>query len=637
MEKEKIKRVINEIETYHNHSLYKEIYERNLNNLDNEAIYYRGTSITYRKLFENTEKYVKSFQSMGISEGDEIPVCIANTPELIYLLMAASYAGVKINIFGAEFDDDYKKSIINKCNSNYIFISDDMYPKIKESIDKSNVKKIIMFSLVDSLKNNIDPYYEIDKKFYDFSNKVVKYKENNNTIISQSEFISLGEEEVLKPCVKGNLDFQFTTTYSSGSTNSTKPKGIVHMDRSYIIMGRSHDTDLSNAPSMHGLRVLAMIPTHSNTNIMSNITDTLIQGSCVAPEPIGNPKFLLNSLLINKPNFVTATRSLILYAAKQILFDKKYSRVKLPYLFALFSVGEPTSGSEEKFMNKALKKAGAGKLQFSRVENKFYGKLPISFPVSIAGGDCEHGGIFYTMFKSWSEAKERFFGRLSKNENMGMNTHQIVDCIVMDEQGNILPNGVVGRLYATSPCNMFGYRDNDEATKLFFKNINGEIYGDCSVLAYKDNYGRIHVKGRIDKNLPMYVNRLVTEISDVILKDTKNILSCEVIPQLVNDEYCYIAHIEFMPISEQNISKKLLDVENRCNNLLSNSITKNIYYRVRGFNESFPLTGCGKRNNIKLKDEGITKSCVKPIEEENGIVIRDFFSYNNLDNNVIKK
>ena len=630
MNKERIDEILNTIETEHNHSLYIEVRERNKNNLDSLAVYYRGTKITYRRLFDEIiPAYVKAFQKCGIGVDSEIPICVSNTPEFIFLVLAASYVGAKINVFGAEFEDSYKTEILNSCNSPFVFASDDVYPRIKQSIDNSNKTNVVMISLADSLPNGIDPYDEIDSKYYKFENKVNTYKEMDDKIVSQNEFLSLGNDVELKPPVKGSLDDIFTTTYSSGSTNSLRPKGIVHINRSYIVMGRSHDKDLSNAPSMHGLRVLAMIPTHSNTNLMSNITDTLIQGSCVIPEPIEHPDFLLNSFLINKPNFVTATRSLIIKAAKQILYSSDYKNVRLPYLFALFSVGEPTVPNEEKFINKALTKARAGKLWFDKTEKRFLGKLPVAFPVSKAGGDCEHGGIFYTMFNKWTEAKEKLVGHLSKDQSLGMSTHQIVSCVVLDENGNEVKNGQMGRLYATSPCNMHGYKDNPEATNAFFKEINGKMYGDCSALATKDDYGRINLIGRIDSKLPMEINKIVPKMQEIILKDTKNVLSCEIIPQLVDNDYVFIAHVEFQPERQANLVKSITMTEERCNSLLGPEIASKIYYRVHGFNESYPLTGCGKRNNNALIKEGITEKCFKPILNGDILEFKSYYELNN--------
>ena len=42
-----------------------------------------------------------ALQGIGIKPGDEIPCCLANTPELIYVMLAASKIGAQLNLFGA--------------------------------------------------------------------------------------------------------------------------------------------------------------------------------------------------------------------------------------------------------------------------------------------------------------------------------------------------------------------------------------------------------------------------------------------------------------------------------------------------------------------------------------------------------
>lgn len=158
----------------------------------------------------------------------------------------------------------------------------------------------------------------------------------------------------------GKLDDKFTITYSSGSTNSSRPKAIVHANRSYITMGRYHDSEVSGIPSMVGKTVLAHIPTHSNTNLMSSISDTLMQGGIVALEPIYDKDYFIYSLLINKPNLAVATRSFWLHTMKQSMNNTNFKNVKLPFLYVPTAVGEPLAANEEKALNKWLRKMRAG-------------------------------------------------------------------------------------------------------------------------------------------------------------------------------------------------------------------------------------------------------------------------------------
>ncbi len=555
--------------------------------------------------------YAEALYAKGIRANMEIPVCMNNTPEFVYLIGAASILGVKLNIFGEEFDKDYITEIINSCNSNVIFISDDKYEHIKDSVKNSKVRDIVMTSLTDSLKNGKDPYEKFDNKFYKFENKVEDYKLSNKNIESTKEFLSNSfmNNSLKVPYVKhkASLDEKFTTTYSSGSTNSERPKGIVHKNGSYITMGTFHDPNVSGTPSMKNLRVLAQIPTHSNTEVQSCITDGLIQGSTICLEPIYNKEFFKYSLLINKTEFSCATRSFYIHLSKELLELRNHGiNIKFPFLLAAMSVGEPLSPGEEKLINKMLRKSGA--------------KVPF---ISVAGGDCEHGGIYFIMFRNVMTRLKN----IPKDEYDILRTYSMVDVIALDENDNVLENGKTGRLYAYSPTNMVEYRDNEEATKNAFKTINGKKYLDCSVYGYIGKNDYIHVKGRMNEfsnELPGF------EVADEILKDSENILSCEVIPTYdENDNVIYVAHTELQP--GVNVTPTLLkSAINRCKIKYEKEVSDKIVFRIRSNQDSFPLTGCGKRDNIKLKEE-VLDYCIRPIITRNkpeGYLISydDYFS-----------
>ena len=434
----KIQKGLEDVEVNHNRSWIVDLYEKNKNNLDTVALFYRGTKITYRELFKQVELFASVFEKKGVKKGSEVPMCMSPCPEFIYTIMAINLLGAKINCFGS-FDKDYVTEIINGCNCNFIICTDDQYEKIKDSIDNSKVEQIVMYSLTDSLINGEDPYIEIDKDFYDFKNKVSDFKEQNSKVISKQELLSLSDQKPknIFQYDKGNIDDEFLITYSSGSTNHKRPKAIVHRNRSLVTIGRFQDPDLSGLPEMKGLIGEMIIPTHSNTSIISSMSDVLYKGCTVALEPIYNPDFLLYSLAINKPNYVSISRNMIVNACKKIYSDERFKNFKMPYMMMLTAVGEPTSVGEEKFINKVMRKAkcGTGKLPF-----------PISpVPLSIGGGDCERGGMFFTPYRSLQDLNPKY--SLNKGR-CGLKVYGMVQLAVLDEKGNKLPYGQVGRLVA---------------------------------------------------------------------------------------------------------------------------------------------------------------------------------------------
>ena len=57
--------------------------------MDVAAIHYYGEDITWKTVFEESEKCAKSLKAMGFGEGDQIPVFFRLVPNFIYLLLAA--------------------------------------------------------------------------------------------------------------------------------------------------------------------------------------------------------------------------------------------------------------------------------------------------------------------------------------------------------------------------------------------------------------------------------------------------------------------------------------------------------------------------------------------------------------------
>lgn len=591
--KEFIDSVLKDLQENHNHSWYDEIYLRNKDTLDDIALFYRGTEVSYREMFEKMNDYAKSLRSMGIGEDSEIPVCISNTPEFVYLLGAASIIGAKVNVFAHDFDPDYLAEIINGCNCDTIFVEDNNYESIKNVIGKTKIKNVVMSSLTHSLSDKSEQYKKYNERFSQFTDTTAKYL-NGSSIISIDDFVEKGKDYsgIVKSDNVG-LDNEFTVTYSSGTT-SNRPKQIVHTTRSFITIGRGHDPEIQKTTSMKNFTVQAVIPTFSNTDIISSISDSLMQGSKVALEPIYDKDFFIDSLEINRPNYVVATKSFWVETFKKIFFKDEYKDRKMPYLVIPFAVGEGMDLGEEKFINKGLRKVSAGRDKIPSLVS------PIT--MSVAGGDCEHGGIFWLLFRA---LRSKLPGNLFKKEAPGMQAFQMVEYAVLDENGNHLPPYQYGRLVANSPCTMKEYKNNPEATEAFFiKDVNGKTWADCSVYSYIDNIGGIHMKGRIPKDKGVIPEFLV---SDTVGLDTKNIMSCETI----NVDGIYNVHVEFQPFSKKDKATVLLSAISRLEKALGKELSDKVVFTIHGL-EGFILTHSGKRDTTVLKNKGLENS-IRPV------------------------
>lgn len=600
----KTDQILQDLEINNNHSWYQELYNRNHDNLDGVALIYRGHEITYGEMFAKMEEYAKSMKKMGLGLYSEIPVCISNCPEIVYILGAASMIGASVNIFGSSFPEDYVLEIINGCNSPIAFIEDNAYEKISGAINQSNLKRIVMPTLRDSLENDVDPNESKDQ----FKDRVDYFKSFDSRIVSQNDFIKYGNDYSGPVKESIDMDKDFVITYTSGSTNEKRPKAIVHASRCYITVARYHNRDLNGGFVLRPYTFLSIIPTYSNSNILSIISDSLMQGAKLALEPIYSSDAYLDSLAMHDPHYVAATKSFWIDIAKKVLYDDNYNDMKLRNLFLAFSCGEAFEMNEEKLVNRMLKKVKAG----TNVTHTPFSVVKMSE----AGGDCEHGSIFYTLFRSYSN---NLLTNKIRRESAGMGTFDFVEFAILDENGNRLGKNSLGRIVANSPCTMKRYKGNEEATKAFFiYDAEGKKWADLSVYGYIDDANKLHMKGRVtkDENLvPPFV------ISKEILKDTKNILSCQVVYD--KSSGLYIAHVEFQPDTHKSAEQIIMSADNRCKKLMK-LLGSTIYFRIRSNEESFPLTGSGKRSVKKLEEEGLTDKCVRPVYDNNICVLEEY-------------
>lgn len=602
-EDEKTKNILKEIDENRNHSWIKEVWERNKNNLDYTAIFYRGQKFTYKDFFIESYRYAKALKKNGLKKGQEFICCIENTPEFPFLMGAASLLGAVVNLLSADMDRDYLVKIIENADSPFIFVSDKNFIEFAPTLKalKTN-KKIIALPLDYSLKNG-NIYKSITELFYKLDEE--KYNESIkefNNIINIDEFLKTGEDYNSKVIEYTGLNDPYTVTYTSGSTISNKPKGLVHENRSYITMGRYHDTEISHLPTMKQKTMLALVRTMSDTDFMSSVSDMFIQKGIVTLEPINDQEFVFESMLINKPTCVLTSRSVWLHLMKKQQNDKLYKNIKLPFLLVPMCIGEPLAANEEKVLNKWLRSLKAG------VDIT---KLPYSMVcMSVAGGDSEHGGIFVSIYRA---IQSKRFSRLNRSEPIGMSTYGMVDIQALKDDGTYCDFMEPGILVANSPCTMAGYRNNDEGNKDFYiTDAYGKTWTALNTYGYIDKDRHVYVKGRVnafDGRIPSY------QIADEILKDTKRIMSCEVITIAKEDNTkVYVAHLEPQMNTSFDEQKVLYSALIRCINKFGISIVNDLYFRVRDNKESFEVTATLKRSFLALLDEGISDKCISAIE-----------------------
>lgn len=574
-----------DIDDNRNHAWIKEIYLRHKNELDREIIDYFGNNITYSTFFKESYKLAKALKKVGLKKGDEFVVCIDRIPEFVYLMGAASIIGANINFISDKFDKNYIKMIIKNSKTDTIFIQDNKIEKLSSLTSILDSYNIVTVSHKRSLLKEND-YEEILNRFYN----VIDY-DDNEKYTDYDNFIDSGKDYSGKVFENSMLDDAFTTTYSSGTTKKGFPKGIVHVNRHYITMGRYHDPEVSGLPSLKNYSTYSNIPAYSNSYILSSLSDNLILGGKVILDPIDDPEYFLVGSKIHKANVNVATTTTWLVNALNYYNGDKYNIRELPDALFNFAAGEQLSSGEEKFINKFYKDVKCG-VNLTHT--------PISLAkVSTAGADCEHGSIFLKLFRSYFNNEPY---RIGRKEPIGMTVYDFVDIKVLRRDGTYCEPLEHGRLVANSDCNMKEYSHNEEETRGFYiKDAYGNIWGDMKAYGFLDEKGNVTMKGRYteDNTIPCY------RIADEILKDTKKIMSCEVIALGERDSYVYVAHVMPQYGTTFNVDKVISGAMKRCINKFGDGIQNILYFRLHNFTEMYPVSSSAKRDIISLKEEGL--------------------------------
>ena len=599
----KVAAALDDIELNRNHSLAVELFERNKEHMEKPALLYRGNEISYKEMFEKAFAYAKSLKEMGYNKGDEIPMCITNTPEFVYLFLATSFIGATANIVGEWFDKDYLKEILNNTKSKNIFIDDISYSAIKDSINESEIENIVCFSLTDSLKDKngkkVNPHSIIDDMFVPIENHTEEIKKDyNGNVIDVKSFEEIGKNYTGKVVENVDLNDLCSITYTSGTTSPGHPKGVKQSNRSYITLSRFKESDVSGMPTMKNMKILGHIPTYTHMELSCALSDTLYCNCTLALEPFYNKDFFPYSLIINKPNFVPASAGFWGNLCKLLEFDDAWKDVNLPFLMIPTVTGEACSIGEEKFFNATSRKHkfGTEKLPFPLA--------PVTF--SIGGGTTESSGIFVTLFKALQEKK---LNHLIRKESLGLTPHKFAEIDVLDEKGNSCKVNEPGRLVANSPCEMIGYTDDELNKHTHVQDASGKTWLDLTTYSYKDRTGRIKMKGRMNSYLTLSDGSKVPYylIEDSVLKDTKNVLSCSTVNDEENNLIC---HIEFQPHKKKSEDAARKSVIERIDSDFNDEVKDKLYIRFRDNKESFPLDPSGKRSTSTLKRVGIDEKTI---------------------------
>ena len=536
-------------------TVYEELCLVNKNNMERTAIEYFGAKISYKKLFSNIENCAKSLVKMGIKENDFVTICSVGTPELVYLFYAISKIGAVANFIPPYFTVDNTVNRINDCNSKYIFVTDNFYDIIKESIEKSSLSKTIIMPLFNS-----SPLRFIKK-----TKKVENVEYWNN-------FIETAKNDNFVETVGYVEDKPLTLIYSSGSTGDAK--SILLTNDSFEESIHSYDACGINLDGRQ--KYYQIIPPWFSTGLSTSIHLPLSKGATVFMDPRIDKKVFVDNIIKHKINATVATATMY----DGFVESNLKKNVDLSYFTNGFEGGEPLKKERKENIERVLHEHGCEK------------NLKIGY------GQCESGAGITTQTDDFYRS----------DESVGI---PIPGAIVgiFDENFDELPYNQRGQILAKTKCAMKEYYKNEKATnEYFYTDEFGQRWSCTGDLGCIDEEGMIYVYGRQSDFTIINDEKIYNfEIEKTILNNS-DIINCAVVSSK-NDEGIdeIAAHIIFSP----RISKELLSDEQFVNATLK-QLQAQIYEKFNSVNyvpckfkirETIPTSRSSKRDTKTLREE----------------------------------
>lgn len=485
-------------------TIYDYIYKNNRFFLENYAFDYLGARITYKKLFENINKTVKSLQNYGVKKGDFVTLMMPTQPETFYLIYALSRLGAVANLVDPRYPASYLEHSINRVDSNLVIATSATNDALKNVKNNTSCKELIMVKpsesvTIKAILSNLDLLKSAkNMKPTDFVKSCTQWKqfikdgatvrnvelpnyEKNTTVVTVGTGGTTGEPKLVEltndtingavfQCINAGFNFKREHTWYDLMPDFIA-FGVV--DGLHLPLVKGMETVLEPQPSIE-----SMIKAFKRRSKMGMPINHMAGG----------------------PNFYT-----------ELMKHPDAQDIDFTGFFSPILGGKNINVNHEKEVNEFLKthngptclRVGYGLTECagaaSAPGNEKYAKLQssgLTMPLGIVS-------TFKTI--------EKEDGTVSYEELP----------YVPNDMEMPIPAEMTGEICICGPNVMKGYYNNEEATKKTLIEHDGHLWLHTGDIGYVDEDGVVYIVGRVKEFVARYTGFKTPpkEIEDVILLD----------------------------------------------------------------------------------------------------------------------
>lgn len=461
---------------YFNGGLYDAIYESSCKWPHNTALQYFDTEITYKEMIKKINKVAAALKAIGAEKGENITVCMPNTPEAIYMFYAINEIGAVANMIHPLSSEKEIEDYLNQAHSRIMLCIDISYPKVEAILRNTEVEQVVVVSPTRSMDTLVRIVYKLTKGR---KNHIKK----SQHVLTWDRFLNKSSRFIGNPHCRVESNDPAVIMYSGGTTG--RPKGIILSNLNF------------NAQAL-GAKYLVPELFHTSYSFMAFLPNfhAFGLGCCIhMPLYFGARSFLIPQFNPKKfKSYITKYKVNILVGVPTVfeyLTKIKFKKDELKTVKYVVSGGDMISMASKEKINDFLKSHGSKAL----IENGY--------------GLTEASGGFIFSPLSVAEDPDGIGYPLPDNEViiMDLKTHQEAE---LGADGEILVRGL---------SVMQGYLGKPKETAEAFIKVGNKKYLRTGDIGYIDERGVVHFRSRLKRMIISNgYNIYPANIEDVTLK-----------------------------------------------------------------------------------------------------------------------
>lgn len=539
-------------------TIYEYLWESNKDHLDDTALDFIGTKITYGELFRRIKQVAACYQQLGVTQKDTVALMMLNSPEAVVSLYALNYLGAVADFIYFKKDIEAIVGDIAKTGAKLFVVQELPDMDYSTIIQKSNIEKCVLVPLSTSMPAPVRMIANLKNK---------RSAAEHPKIVRWSSFLQMGKQDVGYCASDSNQTA--VIAHTGGTTGS--PKGVMLSNNN--LNACVHQTKLADMGWKRRERVVHTIPPFVAYGITIGVHMTLCHGMHCIMIPDPSPTQMGELVHKYRPYAIVGgpphVESMISY--------RKMKKEDLCNLNILIVGGESLSLEREKQANEYLKQMNAK----ARIQTG-YGMTETCSAVCV----------------NMDKGRRRV-------GSLGIPFSHTVIAAFDPETGEEVQYGMDGEICISSPNNMLGYLNNVSATKELVREHNDRAWVHTGDIGKIDRDGFVYITGRIKriymvreqtdgglfKLFPVHIEDTITEIPGVVN-------SCVVCRK---DEERYHVPIAYVELSSAELASQEMEktIHTHCvQQLPTYCVPEEII-----FIDNIPLTVVGKKDYRALEKE----------------------------------